>query len=171
MPHISASQLIAGEYIKMNWLQRAAGRSVVPLSACVVLMQVQAAWAMDIYKWVGDGGVTHYSNKKPAGVAYTLMPEGRLSIIPGDRIGAEAAKAARNERVRRQDPGESSARTEEEAIAGRREKMLKQCRANNGVDCEREVDTELRAEALQQGSFVRRLAPPATAGGNTGAPR
>jgi len=120
-----------------------------------------SASAMDIYKWVDETGVTHYSNEKPSGVKWKLMPEARLSVIPGERIGAEAARAARNERASTQNPiGVPTA--DQTAFQERRDRMLKDCRTNNGIDCQREVDTELRAEGLQQDGPVMHLVPPPT---------
>ena len=45
------------------------------------------------------------------------------------------------------------------ALAERRQKMIDDCEQNFGTDCEREVDTELRAEGLQSGARVIRLRP------------
>ena len=47
------------------------------------------------------------------------------------------------------------------ALAERRQKMIDDCEQNFGTDCEREVDTELRAEGLLQwGVRVIHLRPP-----------
>ena len=46
------------------------------------------------------------------------------------------------------------------ALAERRQKMIDDCEQNFGTDCEREVDTELRAEGLLQwGVHVIHLRP------------
>jgi len=47
------------------------------------------------------------------------------------------------------------------ALAERRQKMIEDCEQNFGSeeDCTREVDTELRAEALQSGGRVIHLRP------------
>ena len=45
------------------------------------------------------------------------------------------------------------------ALTERRQQMIDDCELNNGTDCEREVDTELRAEALQSGGRVIHLRP------------
>ncbi len=47
------------------------------------------------------------------------------------------------------------------ALAERRQKMIDECEQNFGseMDCTREVDTELRAEALQSGGRVIHLRP------------
>jgi hypothetical protein len=41
-----------------------------------------------------------------------------------------------------------------QADAERRQKMIEDCEQNHGVDCERQVDTELGAEAIQRGGHV-----------------
>jgi hypothetical protein len=38
--------------------------------------------------------------------------------------------------------------------------MIDDCEQNNGTDCEREVDTELRAEGLQAGARIIHVRPP-----------
>jgi hypothetical protein len=47
-------------------------------------------------------------------------------------------------------------------LAGRRQEMIDQCEQDHGseIDCERETDTELRAEGLQSGEYVIRLRSP-----------
>lgn len=42
----------------------------------------------------------------------------------------------------------------ERAFAERRQAMIDDCEQNNGTDCEREVDTELRAEWLQRTGVI-----------------
>jgi len=42
----------------------------------------------------------------------------------------------------------------------RRQQMIEDCVENHGIDCEREVDTELRAEGLQFGARVIRIKAP-----------
>jgi hypothetical protein len=136
--------------------------AAVLLSAAAGLSLVQAASAAEIYKWVDENGTTHYSNVKPEGVKVDLIPEDNISVIPGSRIGAEAARAAERESQTSGAASESDVLTQAEALAEarlqqRRERMLQYCQRNNGVDCEREVDTELRAEGLMQG---HRIVPP-----------
>jgi hypothetical protein len=46
------------------------------------------------------------------------------------------------------------------ALAERRQKMIVDCEQNNGVECDREADTELRAEGLRWGAGVIHLRPP-----------
>jgi len=47
------------------------------------------------------------------------------------------------------------------ALAERRQRMIDQCEQNHGseIDCQREVDTELRAEGLQSRTGVIHLRP------------
>ena len=45
------------------------------------------------------------------------------------------------------------------AVTERRQAMIKDCEENNGIDCAREVDTELRAEQLQSMGALRLRAP------------
>ena len=69
------------------------------------------------------------------------LPSGAVIVIPSfsDEEG-EAQAAARG-------------------LAERRQQMIEDCEQNHGTECEREVDTELRAEALQSGGRVIRLRP------------
>jgi len=151
----------------MNRVRRGNFIAAVLLTGAAWLTWAQAAGAVEIYKWVDENGTTHYSNVKPDGVKVDLVPENNVSVIPGSRIGAEAARAAARER---ESPTTSAASdsdvlSQAEALAEarlqqRRERMLEYCHRNNGVDCEREVDTELRAEGLMQGHGVYRTVPP-----------
>lgn len=47
-----------------------------------------------------------------------------------------------------------------ETYAERRQRMIEQCEQNNGIDCAREVDVELGAEALQQDHVVHVMRRP-----------
>jgi hypothetical protein len=67
------------------------------------------------------------------------LPSGAIVVVPSPSDEAGDAQTA----VR--------------ALAERRQQMIEDCEQNNGTDCEREVDTELRAEALQSGGRVIRL--------------
>jgi Domain of unknown function (DUF4124) len=121
------------------------------------------AHAVEIYKWIDENGTTHYSDTKPAGVKATRIPDGGVSVIPGSRIGAEAARAAERERASasRDIPVDIEAQELAQARAQRREQLMQDCARNNGVDCQREVDTQLRAEGIQEGRGVIRTVPPA----------
>jgi hypothetical protein len=148
----------------MNRLNRSKRWNAGPLAAgllCAVL--AAGAHAADIYKWVDETGVTHYSNIKPSGVKWQLVSEGKLSVIPGNRIGAEADRAAERDRAAaaRADDAALQQQINAQARAQRREQRVQECLRNNGVDCAREVDTELRAEGIQEGRGVIRTVPPA----------
>src|SRR2546421_12704300 len=56
---------------------------------------------------------------------------------------------------------ERDRQADERALAERRQTMIDECEENHGseVDCERETDTELRAEGLQSGARVIHLRP------------
>jgi hypothetical protein len=122
-----------------------------------------------------ENGTTHYSNVKPNGVNAKVVPEGGVSVIPSGRIGAEAARAAERDRTAAraqttvaQDQAEALMQSR---LEQRREQLMQDCLRNNGVECDREVDTELRAEGLQAGRGVYRTVPPApTANPTTPAP-
>jgi hypothetical protein len=148
----------------MNRLNRSKRWTTGPLLAglaCAAL--AGGVHAADIYKWVDETGVTHYSNIKPSGVKWQLVSEGKLSVIPGNRIGAEADRAAERERAAaaRADDAALQQRINTQAREQRREQRIQDCLRNNGVDCDREVDTELRAEGIQEGRGVIRTVPPA----------
>ena len=58
--------------------------------------------------------------------------------------------------------GERDEQAADRALDERRQEMMVDCEQNNGVDCKREVDTELRAEGLLQwGVRVIHLRPAA----------
>ena len=46
-----------------------------------------------------------------------------------------------------------------EAYAERRQRMIERCEQNNGIDCAREVDIELRAEFIQKHHVVQTMRP------------
>ena len=135
-------------------------------AACLIVAITGSATAAEIYKWVDENGTTHYSNVRPKGMKWTLLSEDKVSIISADRIGAEAAKAAQREAARTAGRVPSS---NQSSVAGtppvaptsnlvwqRREVLMRECLRNRGVDCDREVDTELRAG----GNVVRTVPPP-----------
>ena len=58
-------------------------------------------------------------------------------------------------------PAERDRLDDQRVFAERRQRMLDDCEQNHGseADCERETDTELRAEGLQSGARVIHLRP------------
>jgi len=122
----------------------------------------QLGLAIEIYKWVDENGVTHYSNEKPRDMQSSIVPQAGLSVIPGDRIGREAARAAEAEKGSDQPPVLviGVPYVDQQALSERRAQMLHDCHVNRGTDCEREVDTELRAECLQGCPPIHLVPPP-----------
>jgi hypothetical protein len=142
----------------MSWFE---GRVATALAASVMAISlIGTVAAAEIYKWVDENGTTHYSDTKPSGVKSSVLTDSRVSVIPGNRIGAEAARAAERERMaaRRETPTTSADDTQ--ARVQRREQLMQDCLRNNGVECDREVDTQLRAEGIQEGRGVIRTVPP-----------
>jgi hypothetical protein len=146
-----------GRVNALNWMSGVVAVATIALAG--------AAHAVDIYKWVDENGTTHYSDVKPAGTKAQRLPDIGISVIPGTRIGAEAARAA--ERVRAnpaRDVAQELAVQEQmqaQAAAQRRELLIQDCERNNGVECDREVDTQLRAEGIQEGrGVIRTVRPP-----------
>jgi hypothetical protein len=130
---------------------RAARAGLVALMLAVLVGSAQAG---EIYKWVDDTGGTHYSDTVSAGVKAQRVSEGDLSIIPSTTprdSTLEAAPASDAEPAPIEDQREAAAA---QAYSERRQRMIEDCEQNNGIDCEREVDTELGAEAIQQGGYV-----------------
>ena len=147
----------------MNRISRLASWTGSALVASVAWVALAGpASAAEIYKWVDDNGTTHYSDTRPGGVKWQIVTESKVSVIPGSRIGAEAARAAERERATasRSPLNVVPVQDDAQARVQRREQLLQDCRRNNGVDCEREVDTELRAEGIQEGRGVIRTVPP-----------
>ena len=67
----------------------------------VVALTVTAPVHGQIYKWVDAKGVTHYSDKPPAGQqAKTQIVEERLSVIPSDPALLAATSAMRAQGAR-----------------------------------------------------------------------
>ncbi len=185
-------------------------------SGLAALVLALPAAAADFYKWVDDKGVTHYSSEPPPNsksqqvrieesvipqdpavvkasaearalaAQYPSMPKygprtaAEANLLATDRATYRTRKIAECQRnlgvdcVREVDtelaaegairrpvlPAGEAPADAGPALQARRDRMLAECRRNLGVDCERQVDTELGAEALQGGSRVVR--PPAT---------
>jgi hypothetical protein len=85
------------------------------------------------------------------------MKTSQLVLIPALLLCA-VFTAARAEQLYETSTAEQAAAR---ALAERRQKMIDDCEQNFGseIDCTREVDTELRAEALQSGARVIHLRP------------
>jgi hypothetical protein len=103
-----------------------------------------------------ENGEVHYSDKIPAGKTWAIVNDAPVSVIPSDVPATPIAS-----------PPPSRAGAEkgdlaaiEHDLAERREKCLKECEQNHGVDCAAQVDTELEAERIQATGHVIHLAPP-----------
>ena len=97
--------------------------------------------------------------------AYLAIPLLALSACFGAARAEQLYEPPATEAVAVLIPPLSDAEREEQAaaraLAERRQKMIEDCEQNFGseADCTREVDTELRAEALQSGGRVIHLRP------------
>jgi Domain of unknown function (DUF4124) len=120
----------------------------VALIALMFAMGCGLARASEVNMWFDETGEVHYSDRPPAGVKARRTPRSDPSIIAGT-TAADSTPDAEPAPVEDQQ-GEASAQADSE----RRHKMIEDCEQNNGVDCERQVDTELGAEAIQRGGHV-----------------
>ena len=98
-------------------------------------------------------------------LAYLAIPLLALSACFGAARAQQLDQPPTTEAAAVLIPALSGAEREEQAaaraLAERRQKMIDDCQQNFGSeeDCTREVDTELRAEALQSGGRVIHLRP------------
>jgi hypothetical protein len=81
--------------------------------------------------------------------AFTGAARAQEYYQPPERQAAERALAERDRQAAA------------DALAERRQSMIERCEREHGTDCERETDTELRAEGLQSGARVIHLRPAA----------
>ena len=77
------------------------------------------------------------------------------AILMCASLGTAIAQQASDPTTATQD--DRRAQADRRELAERRQKMIEHCEREHGVDCEREVDTELRAEALPSGTWLIRL--------------
>ena len=95
--------------------------------------------------------------------AYIAIPFLALSACFGSARAEELYEptATASATVLFPSPEERAEQAATRALAERRQKMIDDCEQNFGseIDCTREVDTELRAEALQWGGRVIHLRP------------
>jgi hypothetical protein len=112
--------------------------------------------AANVYKWLDENGEVHYSDKVPPGKKWEIVTGAPLSIVPGDVSKTPIASPPPSTTNADKDDLASI----ERAMAERREKRLKECEQNRGVDCATQVDTELEAERIQASGHVIHQAPP-----------
>ena len=135
----------------------------VALIALTFPMVLGIARASEVNMWFDETGEVHYSDMPPAdvkaprvrqsetfrgGMKTKSMSRGGPSIIAGTTVPDSTSDA---EPVHTTDQQNEAA---SQAVAECRHRMIEDCEQNNGVDCEREVDTELGAEAIQRGGHV-----------------
>lgn len=112
--------------------------------------------AATLYKWTDESGGVHYSNSVPNGRKGVRVDGGNISIIPGPPLTepapplSAAGDAERDQRT-----------AIEQALAERRDTLIRECERNRGVDCARQVDTELDAQRIQASGHVIHQARPA----------
>lgn len=101
------------------------------------LALMSPADAAHVYHWNGKDGEKHYSSQAAA-----IMPARQLhdweSTSPKHLLVADNDASATD---KLEPPPEEDA-----DLQALRQKMIKDCQSNRGVDCEQQVDTELQAE-------------------------
>jgi hypothetical protein len=110
-------------------------RASIVASASIAL--ISSADAAHVYHWNGKDGEKHYSRQAAA-----IMPARQLqdweSTSPKLFLVADNDATATD---KLEPPPEEDA-----DLQALRQKMIKDCQSNRGVDCEQQVDTELQAE-------------------------
>jgi hypothetical protein len=100
-------------------------------------------------------GTAYAANSEDA-TPYVIRQEHAAPVtvtdLPGSDRSAPGVENAHDLKGAELDPSQTGAQTgsidDQRANAERRQRMMDQCEQNNGIDCAREVDTELRAEAI-----------------------
>ena len=133
----------------------------VALMALTFPMVLGIARASEVNMWFDETGQVHYSAIPPVDAEAPRAPQSRTfradtrartmshggpGIIATAPDSASDAAPIRTEDQRNKTAGQ--------ALAERRQKMIQDCEQNNGIDCEREVDTELGAESIERGGHV-----------------
>jgi hypothetical protein len=125
----------------------------VALIALMFAMLCGLARASEVNMWFDETGEVHYSDKPPAGVKAQRLSRTDPSIIAGP-TAADSTPHAEPAPV-----GDQRVEAAAQADTERRQKMIEDCEQNHGVDCERQVDTELGAEAIQRAGHVIHQVP------------
>lgn len=139
-------------------------------AALAALAFALPATAADFYKWVDSNGVTHYSGEPPPN-AKSQQVRIEESVIPQDPAVVKASAEARALAAQYPSMPKYGPRTQSEANllaadrATYRTRKIAECQRNLGVDCVREVDTELAAE----GALRRPVLPVGEAPADAGA--
>jgi hypothetical protein len=103
-----------------------------------------------------------YSDETPYVIQQEHAAPVTVTDLPGSDRSAPGVENARNLKGAELDSSQTAAQATSiddqqqasKAYAERRQRMIEQCEQNNGIDCAREVDAELGAEALQQDHVV-----------------
>ena len=111
-------------------------------------MVLGIARASEVNMWFDETGEVHYSDQPPAGRKAQRVSR-RAPGITADMTAPDSTPDSEPARVEDQQDGATAP-----ADAERRQKMIEDCEQDHGVDCERQVDTELGAEAIQRGGHV-----------------
>jgi len=114
----------------------------VILLALVCFAMIPSAMAGHIRQSEQDNTDEQHSNRSMAD-----MPNQRADHQKGVVRQLMVADSTANETVKVSDNSESGS-DEEADMQARRQKMIDKCKANRGIDCERQVDTELEAQQL-----------------------
>lgn len=116
-----------------------------------LLVHAGSVIADEVYKWTDENGQTVYGNAPPPGVK-TRKVEGGVSVVPATQIPGNATAGdapeglpSDKEVARRGD----ATKTPADERAAKRTRMIEHCKADRGVDCEREVDAKLDGQPSQ----------------------
>lgn len=128
-----------------QWLRHGAGVVAATMTVLTAALVGTPSWAQ-VYKWVDESGVTHYSDQAPAKAAKKVdVVADRLSVYTPDpslrrasaRVGGDPTLSERIERLERELRAERDAR-QSAAAAEAQEYMAayEQCLADRRVDCD-----------------------------------
>lgn len=135
-----------------------------PLGLATLLAVIGTVYAADVYKWTDQAGQVHYSDHQPSGQRWQRVDGGNISTIPTEVTPAPELSTTRSPEEAAKDTVASA----ERAFAQRREKLIQECEDNRGVDCARQVDTELDAQRIQaEGHVIHQARPAAIAPAGT----
>ena len=151
--------LIISEVFEMNYAKNlfCSACRIIPVLA-IFVFGTTFAHAAQIYKWIDAKGEVHYSNKIPAGKKWEIMVDAPISVIPSNLPKAPMSTSPPQSTA---DAQKGNIASIDRALGERREKRLKECEQNHGVDCATQVDTELEAERIQgSGRVIHQAAPP-----------
>jgi hypothetical protein len=110
----------------------------VPLIALMLALISGSAQGSEAHMWFDETGEVHYTNTPRVPRSETFRAGETAPGLPSDA-----------------EPVDTEDERDEMAAQELAEhKMIENCEQNHGVDCEREVHTELHAEPIQRGGHV-----------------